>query len=151
MQFSEFLHPDHILPELSARTKTEVLAELVKPVIAYFPSISLDAVVQILLERERLGSTAIGDGIAIPHGKVEGLDRMVVVVGRSTHGVDFDSVDHKPVHIIALVLAPMSGAGMHLKVLASLARLLRDAGFRQSFLSAPPSQLFALMTSSPLA
>lgn len=150
MQFSEFLHPSHVLPELSARTKTEVLAELVRPVIPLFPSVSPEAVVQILLERERLGSTAIGDGIAIPHGKVEGLDHIAVVVGRSTQGVEFDSVDHKPVHIITLVLAPAGGAGMHLKVLASLARLLRDTSFRQSFLSAPPSQLFELMTSYPL-
>lgn len=151
MQFSDFLHPDLILPELSARTKTEVLAELVTPVIPQFPDLSLANIVQILLERERLGSTAIGDGIAIPHGKVEGLDRMVVVVGRSTPGVEFDSVDHKPVHIITLVLAPMGGAGMHLKVLASLARLLRDANFRQSFLSAPPTRLGDLITSYPLA
>lgn len=153
MELADFLHPDLVVPELAARTKSEVLAELVARIVALYPQLPPQEVLEVLLERERLGTTAIGDGVAIPHGKVAGLDRMLVAVGRSLAGVDFTSLDGKPVHIVTLVLAPAHGAGLHLKLLAALARLVRDAGFRQAFLDAPADRLLDLMTASspPLA
>jgi len=89
-----------------------------------------------LLERERLGTTGIGSGIAIPHGKMEGLKKVLLVVARSTKGVDFESLDHNPVQIIFLLLAPEENLGEHLKILAHISRVLRDQEFRESFLAA---------------
>ncbi len=150
MDLRAFLHPDRIVPELTAGTKTEVLAELVGRIVAQYPLLDSHEVLSVLLERERLGSTAIGDGVAIPHGKVAGLNQMLVAVGRSHAGVDFASLDGRPVHMIALVLAPAGGAGLHLKLLAALARLFRDPGFRQAFLDAPADQLADLIATYPI-
>jgi PTS system nitrogen regulatory IIA component len=90
-----------------------------------------------LEEREQLGSTAIGDGIAIPHGKLDNMDRLVGVLGRSTTGLSFDSLDGKATHLVFMLVAPSNSAGIHLKALARLSRLFRDAGFRQRLLEAP--------------
>jgi PTS system nitrogen regulatory IIA component len=84
-----------------------------------------------------LASTAIGDGIAIPHGKVDTIDRLVGVLGRSVSGLAFDSIDGKPTHIVFMLVAPSNSAGAHLKALARLSRLFRDASFRQRLLDAP--------------
>ena len=91
---------------------------------------------RVLEEREQLASTAIGDGIAIPHGKLDNIDRMVGVLGRSAAGLAFDSIDGKPTHIVFMLVAPANSAGVHLKALARLSRLFRDAGFRQRLLEA---------------
>ncbi len=136
MKLGEYLDKTMILPELSASTKEEVLAELVEPVIAAVPHLDKDAVLGVLRERENLGTTGIGDGIAIPHGKLENLDRIVLVVGRSPAGVDFEALDFKLCHIFFLVLAPEQVAGMHLRILAQISRLLKEPSFRESFLSA---------------
>jgi PTS system nitrogen regulatory IIA component len=85
----------------------------------------------VLLERERLGSTGIGDGIAIPHGKLKDLDQLVLSFGRSSQGVDFESMDGKPVHLFFLLVAPESCAGIHLRALARIARLLKNGVVRK--------------------
>ncbi|HQC23908.1 MAG TPA: PTS sugar transporter subunit IIA, partial [Syntrophales bacterium] len=90
----------------------------------------------VLLEREKLGSTGIGDGIAIPHGKLKGLERLVISFGRSRQGVDFDAIDGKPVHIFFLLMAPESSTGQHLKALAKISRMLKDPGFRSDLMAA---------------
>jgi PTS system nitrogen regulatory IIA component len=90
----------------------------------------------ILMEREGLGSTGIGDGVAIPHGKMDDLNDIVLVVGRSIQGVDFSAIDNKPCQIFFLVLAPEQVAGLHLRILAHVSRLLKDAEFRRTFLDA---------------
>ncbi len=92
-------------------------------------------IIQTLIEREALGTTGIGDGVAIPHGKLDDLKQVVIVVGRSQKGVDFDSLDHQPATIFFTVLAPSNVVGLHLKILASISRLLKDDGFRQAFVS----------------
>ena len=95
-----------------------------------------EAMLHVLLEREKLGSTGIGDGIAIPHGKLAGLDEMVVAFGRSREGIDFEAMDGKPVHLFFLLMAPENSAGQHLKALAKISRMLKDAGFRKNLLEA---------------
>jgi PTS system nitrogen regulatory IIA component len=100
------------------------------------------------MDRERLGSTGIGDGVAIPHGKTEQIDKMVIACGRSHEGVDFESMDGRPTHLFFLLLAPENTTGEHLKALAKLSRLLKDPSFRQEFLAAEDqSDLFELITS----
>ncbi len=140
MKLGEYLDKTMILPELAASTKEEVLAELVAPVIAACPQLDAESVVAVLRERESLGTTGIGDGIAIPHGKLDNLDRILLVAGRSTPGVDFEALDFKLCNIFFLVLAPEQVAGMHLRILAQISRLLKDPEFRSSFLSAPDAE-----------
>jgi len=105
-------------------------------VAANVPSLSAQGLTSILMDRESLGSTGIGDGVAIPHGKVPGIDRLVAVFGRSRDGVQFHSLDGKPAHLFFLVVAPEHSAGMHLKALARISRLLKDARFRRSLIDA---------------
>lgn len=95
-----------------------------------------ESVVNVLLEREKLGSTGIGDGIAIPHGKHSGLDDLMISFGRSPEGIDFDAMDGKPVHIFFLLMAPEKSTGQHLKVLAKISRMLKDGKFREDLMMA---------------
>jgi PTS system nitrogen regulatory IIA component len=88
------------------------------------------------MDREGLGSTGIGEGVAIPHGKIPGIDRLVAVFGRSPAGVQFASLDGKPARLFFLILAPENSAGMHLKALARISRLLKDPRFRERLLAA---------------
>jgi PTS system nitrogen regulatory IIA component len=99
-----------------------------------------DRVVEVLLEREKLGSTGIGDGIAIPHGKMGGIKELVASFGRSITGVNFESVDNKPTHLFFLLVAPENSAGVHLKALARISRLLKDPSFRNRLMEAGDRQ-----------
>lgn len=136
MKLADYLHKDLIISNLAARTKSEVLAELVSPLASRLPSLDVKHAARILMDREMLGTTGIGDGIAIPHGKVDNLDEVFIVVGRSSEGVDFSSLDHKPASIFFMVLAPANVVGLHLKLLAAISRLLKDEAFRHAFLAA---------------
>ena len=95
-----------------------------------------EAMLQVLLERERLGSTGIGEGIAIPHGKLQGLDEILLSFGRSSEGISFDAMDGKPVHLFFLLMAPENSAGLHLKILAKISRMLKDPALRDNLLRA---------------
>ncbi len=130
MNIDEILPQDAVLPELRAETKADALAELVAPLLVQHPELRAVDVVSILLQRESLGSTAVGEGIAIPHGKVPGLPKMMLAVGRSRNGIDFSAPDHHPCHIFFLILMPEQGAGQHLRLLAQLARRAKDPVFR---------------------
>ncbi|MBU1000900.1 MAG: PTS sugar transporter subunit IIA [Proteobacteria bacterium] len=136
MNLGDLLEKDLILPKLKAGTKQEVLAELVAAAADRLPELELETTLEILIERERLGTTGIGNGIAIPHGKMDHLENIVVVVGRSVQGIEFDALDQKPCHIFFLVLAPEQVAGLHLRVLAHISRLLKEESFRNSFVAA---------------
>lgn len=137
MKLASYLDARLILPDLSARTKPEVLAELVSPLVHTHPGLDTMQLAQILMDREKLGTTGIGDGVAIPHGKVDALDSTLIIVGRSHEGVNFASLDHKPATIFFAVLAPSSVVGLHLKLLATISRLLKDESFRHAFTVAP--------------
>jgi len=99
-------------------------------------NLNKEALVEVLLERERLGSTGIGDGIAIPHGKIQDLDELILSFGRSAQGIEFDSMDGRPTHLFFLLIAPENSAGIHLRALAKISRLLKSAHFRQRLLEA---------------
>ncbi|WP_243311521.1 PTS sugar transporter subunit IIA [Fundidesulfovibrio agrisoli] len=148
MRLAEYLRKDFVLDSLAADGKPEVLAELVAPVARVFPDIDAQKALRVLLDRESLGTTGIGDGVAIPHGKMDSLKEIVIVAGRSTGGVDFEALDHKPCRIFFLVLAPEHVAGMHLRILAQISRLLSDESFRGAFLDAPDQEgLWRVLTS----
>lgn len=148
MRLGEFLRKDFVLDDLKSGDKSEVLAELVAPVAAAFPEVNAERALRVLMERENLGTTGIGDGVAIPHGKMDSLKEIVIVTGRSTSGVDFEALDHKPCRIFFLVLAPEHVAGMHLRILAQISRLLSDESFRGAFLEAQDREsLWRVVTS----
>jgi PTS system nitrogen regulatory IIA component len=137
MRIAGLLQPEDIFPDLVAGTKEEVLAELAAGVVGHHPGLDRDKVIGILLERERLGSTGIGDGIAIPHGKLGKLDQPILAVGRSLRGVDFNALDGRPVKLFFLLLAPEEAVGFHLKLLARISRILKDPVVRTRLLEAP--------------
>lgn len=139
MKIAELLHPDNIIPALQATTKQGVLEELAAAAVRS-ANLDKDRVVAVLLERESLGSTGIGDQIAIPHGKLPNLDRLILGFGRSLRGINFDSLDGKPAHLFFLLLVPENSIGLHLKALAKISRLLKDAGFRRQLMEAPDAQ-----------
>ena len=134
MQLVEYLEEDYILPDLKSKSKTDVLKELLTPLSNNDPDFSYEKSHKILMERESLGSTGIGDGVAIPHGKMEDLEDIKLIVGRSFDGVDFAAIDNKPCYIFFLVLAPEQVAGLHLRILAQISRMVKDPEFRQTFM-----------------
>ncbi len=137
MKVVDFLAPDSIIPSLSGTNKSEVLAELAGFMAEHQPGIDAHVLRRVLEEREQLATTAIGDGIAIPHGKLDTVPRLVGTLGRSVLGLDCDSIDGKPTHLLFMLVAPTNSAGVHLKALARLSKLFRDASFRQKLLDAP--------------
>ena len=136
MKIIDLLASDCILPSLVATNKKGVLEELAKPLVPGPDNLSLQSVMDVLLDRERLGSTGIGDNIAIPHGKLPQLSRLMLCFGRSLKGVDFDSMDGKPSHIFFMLLAPVNSAGLHLKALAKISRMLMSQSFRDNLMKA---------------
>lgn len=134
MKMMELLRKEFILEDLKADGKREVLAELAGAFAKGEARFDLQEMLHVLLEREKLGSTGIGDGIAIPHGKLAGLEEIMVAFGRSRAGIDFDTMDGKPAHLFFLLVAPEESAGQHLKALAKISRMLKDADFRKRLL-----------------
>ncbi|MEP6655032.1 MAG: PTS sugar transporter subunit IIA [Myxococcales bacterium] len=137
MKVTDFLGPDMVIADLVADTKPGVLAELSRHLAARVDSVNPEVLRKVLEERELLASTAIGDGIAIPHGKVDAVGRLVGALGRARAGIEFESIDGKPTHLVFMLVAPASSTGVHLKALARLSRLFRDADFRERLLAAP--------------
>jgi PTS system nitrogen regulatory IIA component len=136
MKIIELLDSRDILPDLRASSKRGVLEELTSSLVAGNAGLNFQTVVEVLLERERLGSTGIGDHIAIPHGKLPLISQMLLAFGRSLKGVDFDSMDGKPTQIFFLLLAPINSSGLHLKALAKISRMLMSQPFRESLMQA---------------
>jgi nitrogen PTS system EIIA component len=134
MQMDQILKIGFLNENMLAKTKTEALEELVNALIKGGLKLNCAKVIEVLQQREKLGSTGIGDGLAIPHGKISSLDEIVVAFGRSKKGVDFDSLDGKPVHIFFLLLAPENSVGQHLKALARISKMLKKANFRQKLI-----------------
>jgi PTS system nitrogen regulatory IIA component len=136
MKISDFLNPELILPELAARTKEEVLMELADRIARNFSGVSAEKLLRILKEREKLGSTGIGDGFAIPHGKSKSINQMIISFGRSQGGIPFDSLDGKPAHYFFVLIAPENSAGEHLKALAKISRFLKNSLFKENLAKA---------------
>jgi PTS system nitrogen regulatory IIA component len=135
MNITDILTEDMVIPELRAVGKGEALDEMTEALVAGHPEIDRRRLRQVLEDRERLGSTGIGGGVAIPHGKLPGLTRVLAVFGRSSRGVDFEAVDGAPTRLFFLLVAPEDSSGMHLKALARISRLLKEQGVRERLLA----------------
>lgn len=140
MKISELLEPAAIVTDLKGTGKKDVLAELTEALLKTEPKLTRDEVLKVLMERERLGSTGIGDGVAIPHGKLKNIDRLLISFGLSRNGVDFDSMDSKPAHLFFLLVAPEESVGIHLKTLARISKLLKSTAVRERLQSAIDNQ-----------
>ena len=135
MKITEFLMPEVIIPSLRSTDKESVIKEMVETLAKAGLVKNASHAVEVLLEREKLGSTGIGQNIAVPHAKSDEAKNLVLGVGISEKGVDFEALDGDPVNIIFMVIAPIDATGLHLKVLARIARLLKDKVFRNSLRS----------------
>lgn len=146
MRLSDVLTEDNIITEITARDKTAALAEMVMEVVSRTRGLDGHKALEAILDREKLGTTGIGHGVAIPHGKMKGLGDIKVYFGRSRHGVDFNSTDKMPVHLIFLIIAPENAAAAYLKVLAGISHLLKSLDFRSSLLKAGSrSEIFRII------
>jgi nitrogen PTS system EIIA component len=132
MRIVDFLQIDRVIPALAATGKEEALTELAEPIANANPQLDKAGLIKTLISRENLGSTGIGGGVAIPHGKHDGLDHLVASFGRSVKGIDFNSMDHRPAHLFFLLVAPKNCAGDHLKALARISRLFKDPMLKNS-------------------
>lgn len=130
MRIVDVLPEDLVVPELEATAKEAVLKEIVDRLIAVRKDIDGSSALRVLVDREKLGSTGVGHGFAIPHGKLAHLGGLVACFARSSRGVDFGSLDGQPAHLFLTLLAPEGAAGQHLKALARASRLFKDADFR---------------------
>ncbi len=134
MKITDFLCRDAVANDLKASTKAEVIAEMAGLLVGSgaIEKKHKAKIIETLMAREALGSTAIGQGIAIPHGKSEAAEKMVAALAVSRKGVNFDSLDGELSYIFFLLIAPIDSAGPHLKILAQISRLLKDKFFRDS-------------------
>ncbi|RKH72885.1 PTS sugar transporter subunit IIA [Corallococcus aberystwythensis] len=137
MRIADFLSPQAVVADMQSRTKPEVLRELSATLARAHPTLREDRLVAVLQEREKLGSTGIGEGVAIPHGKLAGMDSLQAAFCVSRAGVDFESIDGKPTHLFFALVAPENSAGVHLKALARISRLFKNPRFRAAILEAP--------------
>ena len=136
MKITDILVRDASILDLVASDKDDLLAELAGSLAAAQPGLERGALLGILRDREALQSTGIGEGVAIPHGKVAGLDRLMATFARSTSGVDFESIDGQPTYLFFLLVVPEQSGGQHLKALARISRFFRDAAFRERLMAA---------------
>ena len=148
MEIEDLITPQSVIPRLRATSKKQLLQELAKRA-AETTGLPERAIFDVLLERERLGTTGVGDGIAIPHGKLAQLNRLHGLFARLETAVDFDAVDDQPVDLIFLLLAPEGAGADHLKALARVSRLLRDRPTCEKLRGADKADaLYALLTGS---
>ena len=147
MKITDILKKEHVIADLDFNDKESVLKEFTdflenKGVIK-----NKEALLVALIEREKLGSTGIGENVAIPHAKLDNISTITTLFARSKKGVEFESLDKKPVHFFCLVIAPANSTGLHLKALARISRLLKSSALREAILCATEvDQIYSILT-----
>ncbi len=131
MSLEDALERDSIIESLGGAEKREVLDEMVTDLCEKVTGLNKEKLLEVLLEREKLGSTGIGYGVAIPHGKMKDLKKIVVSFARSRKGVDFQATDEKPVHLFFLIVAPENSTASHLKILSDISCILKESDLRK--------------------
>ena len=125
-----------IVLELESTNKEELLGEMAEAARRRYPELNLKSIQQVLMEREQIGSTGVGNGVAIPHGKLHELQQGLVCFGRSTKGISFEAKDNKPVHLVVMILSPVGMAEEYLHTLARVSKLMKSESNRSKFLQA---------------
>jgi PTS system nitrogen regulatory IIA component len=146
MKIVDYLTVNDVIPDMSSPSADDVLKEMSAHLQTAGKIDQVDELVTILQEREKLGSTGIGNGVAIPHGRLKGLTDILLVFGRSSRGVDFEAHDDEPVHLFFLLVAPEDSAGLHLKALARISRIMKNPDCRERLIaSETPEDLFQVL------
>jgi PTS system nitrogen regulatory IIA component len=146
VKITDFLTVQTIIPTLASRDKNAALEEMADGLVSYHRDLDKQKVLAVLLEREKISTTAIGEGVAIPHGKLPGVERVLGAFARSPQGVDFASLDGEPTHLFFVLVAPENAAADHLKALARISRLLKDGSFRRRLMEGQTSrELFQII------
>lgn len=140
MKIVDLIRLEMILPALKASEKSGIIKELASHIAAQHGNVESDTLAKILADREALASTAIGEGVAIPHGKMAAVNEIVACLGRAKRGVDFDSMDGHPTYLFFVLVAPEASTGAHLKALARISRVFKDSEFRRRLLEADDAQ-----------
>jgi len=140
MKIVDLISREMIIPALAAKTKPAIIRELAEHLAERTDHVDSDELARVLIDREGLASTAIGEGVAIPHGKLPSVEDIVACIGRARGGVDFDSMDGQPTYLFFVMVAPESSTGAHLKALARISRVFKDPEFRRRLLAAPDAE-----------
>jgi PTS system nitrogen regulatory IIA component len=147
MKIIDYLNEEWVIPDLQGADKASILKELSMVLVKPCKATSEEELLQVLLDREKLGSTGIGEGIAIPHGRLKKLKKFFISFGRSAKGVDFDSIDRKPSYLFFLVMAPENSAVDNLKLLSRIVTLLKEPSFKKRLMEAPSrKELFQIIS-----
>jgi PTS system nitrogen regulatory IIA component len=147
MKIMDYLDEEWVIGDLQGADKTSILKELSGVLVNPCKAASVEELLQVLLDREKLGSTGIGEGIAIPHGRLKKLKKFFISFGRSVKGVDFDSIDQKPSQLFFLVMAPENSAVDNLKLLSRIVTLLKEPSFKKRLMEAPSrKELFKIIS-----
>lgn len=156
MSSDSLFHANGVLCDLHVSSKKQLFQEMATKLLAKealkTSEVACRDIVAATMERERLGSTGVGTGVALPHARIEGIDQVYVVFARLETAIDYDAVDERPVDLVALLLAPTDAGGAHLRALAKVSRTLRRADMRQRLRAAPNAEsLFTILTEEPKA
>ena len=147
MKIEEILKKESVIADLLADNKIDVIKEMIYRLKENNFIKNEEALFNTLMEREKLGSTGIGENVAIPHGKSNETTEIITVLARSIKGIEFESLDQKPVHFICMVIAPANSTGQHLKALARISRLFKNQGLREGILQAGnPDVIYSIIT-----
>jgi PTS system nitrogen regulatory IIA component len=147
MKIMDYLDEEWVIADLQGADKTSILKELSGVLVKPCKASSVEELLQVLLDREKLGSTGIGEGIAIPHGRLKKLKKFFISFGRSVKGVEFDSIDRKPSQLFFLVMAPENSAVDNLKLLSRIVKLLKEPSYKKRLLEAPSrKELFQIIS-----
>ena len=139
MKIDEILKKESVIADLLGDNKVKVIKEMTQCLKKNNFIKNDQALFETLMEREKLGSTGIGENVAIPHGKSDEVTQIITVLARSKNGVEFESLDQKPVHFVCMVIAPAHSTGQHLKVLARVSRIFKNQAIREEILEAENS------------
>ena len=140
MKIVDLIQREMVVPALAAKDKRGILEELASHIASRSPKIDRGALAKVLIDREMLASTAIGEGVAIPHGKLGAVTEIIACLGRAPGGVDFDSMDGQPTFLFFVLVAPETSTGAHLKALARISRVFKDVEFRRRLLGAETAE-----------
>src|SRR4030043_1434637 len=147
MKIMDYLSEEWVIPDLQGTDKSSILKELSSVLVKPCQGPSVEELLQVLLDREKLGSTGIGEGIAIPHGRLKKLKKFFISFGRSVRGVDFDSLDRKPSPFFFLVMAPKNSAVDNLKLLSRIVTLFKRPSFKKRLMEAQTQkELFQIIS-----
>jgi PTS system nitrogen regulatory IIA component len=135
MKISDVLERKTVIPNLQSRSKPDVIRELAENLASAYPNINDEKLIEVLMEREKLCSTAVDSGVAIPHAKLSGISSIIAGFGRSLEGIDYDSLDAKLTHLFIILVAPETSIGSHIQLLARISKVFKNPDLRAKLMT----------------